>query len=248
MIALTLPRLNIRSQIIISHVRFATSEINYLNTHSFARRIKSIGQYDEWIFAHNGVLNGVEGLPKRFKPLGTTDSEAAFCYIMENLEGIGTIRELFTKLYQFLSELSDYGTLNVLISNGRYLFAYSHCPARGMWLLKRHPPHKGHVRLLDEDFEVSIGEAKAEDEYAYLVATKRFTDENWEKMEKKKLYIFRDGALLLLRAVLNEENVELNETVKQLINLKLLKITEGGVAINDYRRIIVRLIVEGDEG
>ncbi|ADT85211.1 hypothetical protein TERMP_02238 (plasmid) [Thermococcus barophilus MP] len=260
-IALTLPKLNIKSQVIISHVRFATSEINYLNTHPFIRRIKSIGQYDEWIFAHNGVLDGVEELPRRFKPLGTTDSEAAFCYIMENLEGIRTIRELFTKLYQLLSELSDYGTLNVLISNGRYLFAYSYYPGKGMWLLKRHPPHKGRARLLDEDFEVSIGDVKAEDEYAYLVATKRLTDENWEKIEKKKLYIFRDGALLLkvgnriepmldseaievLRAVLNRENVELNETVKRLVDLKLLKITESGAVINDYREAIVKLIVE----
>ncbi len=260
MIALTLPRLNIRSQIIVSHVRFATSEINYLNTHPFVRRIWSTGQYDEWIFAHNGVLHGVEELPECFKPLGTTDSEAAFCYIMENLEGVRTIRELFTKLYQLLSELSDYGTLNVLMSNGRYLFAYSHYPGKCMWLLKRHPSHRGRARLLDEDFEVSLGDVKAKDEYAYLVATRKLTNEDWERLEKKKLYIFRDGALLLkigrriepmldnqaievLRAVLNGENVELNETVKRLVDLKLLKITESGVAINDYRTAIVKLIV-----
>jgi len=48
----------------------------------------------EWIFAHNGVLNGVEELPQRFKPLGTTDSKTAFCYIMENLDGAENIREL----------------------------------------------------------------------------------------------------------------------------------------------------------
>ncbi|CAB50474.1 class II glutamine amidotransferase [Pyrococcus abyssi] len=142
-IALMLPRLNIRSQIIMSHVRFATSGVSYLNTHPFVRRIWSVGQYDEWIFAHNGVLDGVEELPKRFKPLGTTDSEAAFCYIMENLEGIRTIKELFTKLYQLLNEVSNYGTLNILMSNGRYLFAYTHYPGKGMVLLKRHPPHRG---------------------------------------------------------------------------------------------------------
>jgi len=258
-IALTLPKLNIRSQIIISHVRLATSEINYLNTHPFVRRIKSVGQYDEWIFAHNGVLYGVEDLPQRFRPLGTTDSEAAFCYIMENLEGVGTIRELFIKLYQLLGELSDYGKLNVLMSNGRYMFAYSHYPGKGMWLLKRHPPHKGRARLLDDDFEVSVGDVKAEDEYAYLVATRRLTDENWERLERKKLYVFRDGALLLkigrkiepmldskaieaLRAVLNDESVELNETVKKLIDLKLLKVSGGRIVINDHRRAIIRLL------
>lgn len=259
-IALTLPTLDVRSQVIISHVRRATNEVGYLNTHPFVRRIKSIGQYDEWIFAHNGVLHGVEELPQRFKPLGTTDSEAAFCYIIENLEGIRTIRELFTRLYQLLDELSDYGTLNVLMSNGRYLFAYSHYPGKGMWLLKRHPPHRGRARLLDEDFEVAVGDVKAEDEYAYLIATRKLTNENWERLEARKLYIFRDGALLLkvgeeiepmldretlevLRAVLNGESVDFDETVKRLIDLKLLKRIQEGVTINDYRKAIVKLIV-----
>ena len=40
--ALTLPKLNIWSQVIISHVRYATSEINYLNTHPFVRKIWSV--------------------------------------------------------------------------------------------------------------------------------------------------------------------------------------------------------------
>ncbi|AMM53826.1 class II glutamine amidotransferase [Pyrococcus kukulkanii] len=261
-IAFAVPALRIRGQIVISHVRLATSEISYLNTHPFVRRIWSVGQYDEWIFAHNGVLYEVEELPKRFKPLGTTDSEAAFCYIMENLEGIETIRELFIKLHGILDELSDYGTLNILMSNGRYLFAYTYYPGKGMWMLRRHPPHEGHARLLDEDFEVSVGDMKAHDEYAYLVATRRLTDEKWEKMEKNKLYIFRDGALLLkicrkiepmlkkdeievLRAVLNGEGVEINDTVKRLVDLKLLKITSRGVAVNSYRKAIIKLIVEG---
>ncbi|HIP75048.1 MAG TPA: hypothetical protein EYH13_02645 [Thermococcus paralvinellae] len=98
----------------------------------------------------------------------------------------------FTKLYQLLCELSDYGTLNVLMSNGRYLFAYSHYPGKGMWLLKHHPLHKGRVRLIDEDFEVSIGKVKAEDEYACLVATKKLTDEDWKKIrEKETLHLQR---------------------------------------------------------
>jgi len=43
-IALTLPKLNIWSQVIISHVRYATSGINYLylNTHPFVRKIWSV--------------------------------------------------------------------------------------------------------------------------------------------------------------------------------------------------------------
>ena len=259
-IALTVPALHIKGEIIISHVRWATSEVMYLNTHPFVRRVFSVGQYDEWMFAHNGALFGVDPLPRRLRPLGTTDSEAAFCYIMENLSGVTTIRELFTRLYELLDELSSYGTLNVLMSNGRYLFAYSHYQGKIMHILRRHPPYKGHVRLLDEDFEVSLGDIKAEDEYAFLVATKRLTNEPWEKMVPKRLYIFRDGALLLrvgdkiepmleenlieiLRDVYSGKSVGIDEDVIRLIHMRLLKKTESGVRINDYREPLVRLLI-----
>ena len=67
--------------------------------------------------------------------------------------------------------------------------------------------------------------AKAGGEYVRLVVAKRLTDENWKRLEKKRIYIFVDGGLLLkvsrkiapmldegvievLCAVLNEENGE----------------------------------------
>ena len=80
------------------------------------------------------------------------------------------------------------------------------------------------------------------------------------KNASKTLYIFRDGALLLtirdrikpmldrdsievLRTVLNGESVEIDETVKRLVDIKLLKTTENGVEINDHRKAITKLIV-----
>lgn len=44
--------------------------------------------------------------------------------------------------------------------------------------LLRHPLHTGTVGLLDEDYEVMLGKLKSPDEYAVIIATEPFTDEN----------------------------------------------------------------------
>jgi len=67
------------------------------------------------------------------------------------------------------------------------------------------------------------------------------------KVDRKIKPMLDSEAIEILRAILNGESVELNGTVKRLLNLKFLKITENGVTINDYRRTVVRLIV-GEEG
>lgn len=70
----------VRSRIVISHVRWASKgEVAYRNTHPFVREL--FGK--EWSFAHNGTLNSLPR-PKFYEPVGETDSERAFCIIMED--------------------------------------------------------------------------------------------------------------------------------------------------------------------
>ena len=75
----------LRSRIFIAHVRRATSSVHYANTHPFSRVLRG----REYIFAHNGSLdNGYkEALPvSPWSPLGSTDSEYAFCHLMNVVE------------------------------------------------------------------------------------------------------------------------------------------------------------------
>lgn len=73
----------IRSLNVIAHIRKATQgEVRLENTHPFQRELW--GRY--WIFAHNGNLKDfVPRLSGRFLPVGTTDSEHAFCHILDHL-------------------------------------------------------------------------------------------------------------------------------------------------------------------
>src|SRR3954465_5824424 len=73
----------IRSTNVVAHIRRATKGVVALeNTHPFIRELW--GRY--WIFAHNGTLeNFAPGLAGFYRPVGTTDSERAFCYMLEQL-------------------------------------------------------------------------------------------------------------------------------------------------------------------
>ena len=154
------------------------------------------------MFAHNGTLLGLDENPdyelKWCHPIGETDSEHAFCYILEELSSLQDrgLENLATKLWGLANRISGHGKFNFLLSNGEHLFAYMNREDTLHYLL-RHPPHRGVVRLLDEGYEVMLGELKAPDEYAAIIATEPLTDEEWNPMTPGTLYVFHNGDLLL---------------------------------------------------
>ncbi len=74
----------IKSKNVIAHIRKATQgSIHLANTHPFVREIW--GEY--WVSAHNGDLkNYVFAGGKYYQPVGQTDSEQAFCFLLEHLK------------------------------------------------------------------------------------------------------------------------------------------------------------------
>ena len=80
-------RYPIRSDNVIAHIRKATvGPVALQNCHPFVRELW--GRY--WVFAHNGDLKcGPGGFAPRlhgaFRPVGDTDSELAFCWLMQEL-------------------------------------------------------------------------------------------------------------------------------------------------------------------
>ncbi len=73
----------IKTLLAIGHVRKRTrGEVSVANTHPFVRELW--GRH--WVFAHNGTIKATRGLSMgRFRPIGSTDSERAYCHLMEAL-------------------------------------------------------------------------------------------------------------------------------------------------------------------
>ncbi|MEN3058828.1 MAG: class II glutamine amidotransferase [Candidatus Methanosuratincola petrocarbonis] len=176
-----------KSKIIIGHVRHAScGNQTHENTHPF-----KIG---EWVFAHNGTVTRIMSLPdfslNELRPQGKTDSEYAFCYLLEKIgkrKNIEKIAEILTSESEKIRACGP-GSFNYLLSNGDVLFAYGD---DRLHFVKREPPFL-QVALRDEEYSVDLGEIKDRDERAILVATEPLTkDEKWEKFSG--LRVFSDG-------------------------------------------------------
>jgi glutamine amidotransferase len=191
-------RYPIRSKNVIAHIRKATrGAVSLENTHPFMRELW--GRY--WIFAHNGTLNGLMHTSGRvYQPVGATDSETAFCTILETFrarfpDGPPPLSNLMACLTALTTELARIGRFNYLLSNGEYLFA--HCSDRLCYVIRQAPFTTAH--LVDEDVEVDFSEVTTPEDRVAVIATAPLTDnEQWIPLAGGELAVFREGLRLTL--------------------------------------------------
>ena len=188
----------VHSHIIISHIRYAShGDVAYKNTHPFVREV--FGRM--WVFAHNGTLNNFrERFQLRFyKPVGETDSEFAFCYILDKIRELGednqdNLNLLYTTIQNAATELGLQDKFNFLLSNGKYLFVYANRPGT-LYYLQRYPPHNGIIVLRDNQQAFMLSELKSNDEIVTLIATAPLSNENWREVPLNTLLVVEDGVL-----------------------------------------------------
>ena len=183
----------IKSNIIISHIRQANrGRVCLENTHPFDRELWG----SSWVFAHNGQLKGIKKWPLKFyKPIGSTDSEYAFCWMMDQ------IRREFPEppkrpqvLWRFIKgladQISELGVFSFLLSDSKYL--YAHCSNNMCWITRRHP--FGVAKLIDTGESIDFRDHTTEKDVVTVITSKELTsDETWNVMEKGEFQVFRNG-------------------------------------------------------
>ena len=189
---------SIKSQTAICHVRRANrGKVALQNTHPFVRELWG----RNWCFAHNGQLRGIKSWPLSiYRPVGGTDSEHAFCWMLDELRSRwpqapspARLRKAVEGLAQ---EVAGCGVFNMLLSDGRSLYCYR--STRLCWITRRAP--FGKATLIDEDLTVDFAGETTPDDLVTVVATRPMTrDEVWYEMPRDTLAVFRDGELLMNR-------------------------------------------------
>jgi predicted glutamine amidotransferase len=187
-------RYPIKSRNVIAHIRKATQgRVALENCHPFVRELW--GRY--WVFAHNGDLKDFHPrIHGSFRPVGNTDSERAFCWIMQELAkshaGVPTIEELTLTLRELAAQIAPHGTFNFLLSNGLALWAHA---STSLYHVERKHPFS-HATLSDEDLSVNFAEQAAPgDRVAVVVTAPLTTNENWLAFAPGELRVFEGGAL-----------------------------------------------------
>ncbi len=198
-VAELISRYPIKSRNVISHIRKATQgRVALENCHPFVRELW--GRY--WVFAHNGDLKGfAPQLHASFKPVGDTDSERAFCWVMQELSkshaGLPPVAELSITLRELAAHIAPHGTFNFLLSNGQALWAHAaiQTTAQGLYCVERKHPF-AHATLSDEDVSINFADhTRATDKVAVVVSAPLTSNERWQRFAPGELKVFVGGAL-----------------------------------------------------
>ncbi|MBC3808288.1 class II glutamine amidotransferase [Undibacterium seohonense] len=195
-IAELIKRVPIKSTNVIAHIRKATQGVIALeNCHPFVREAWGTN----WVFAHNGDLKNFDPqLDGSYLPIGSTDSERAFCYVMQSLRArFGAQAPELSALREFLSEIchdiASHGTFNMMLSNGNALFA--HCSTKLHYIERQHPFNT--AALSDEDVSVDFSAVTTpQDRVAVIVTEPLTTNEQWTALQSGELKVFVDGRVL----------------------------------------------------
>ena len=187
-------RYPIHSTNVIAHIRKAThGRIALENTHPFQRELW--GRY--WVFAHNGNLKEfAPSLDGSFTPVGETDSELAFCWMLQELRTRFTTLPddaiLNAALQELTAEIAAHGEFNYLLSNGDLLFAY--CSTKLCYIVREAPFTVAHLK--DQDVTIDFSQLTTPDDRVAVIATAPLTDnETWTPIAPGTLLTFRDGTV-----------------------------------------------------
>jgi glutamine amidotransferase len=180
----------------VAHIRRKTrGKVRLSDTHPFSREL--YGRH--WTFAHNGTVKNARALALgRFLPIGTTDSERAFCHLLEALrrdfpKAPEAPRALWEAIADVGGRIARQGTFNFLLANGDYLFA--RCDNRLCHIVRQAP--FGRATLKDSELSVDFAAVTtARDRVAVVATTPLTVDETWTVGEPATLWVFRRGRLL----------------------------------------------------
>jgi len=199
-----------RSSVFLCHSHGAAKRVTQQDTHPFQRSWAG----RDWIFAHSGDLG--RDLPEKlplgedawFEPVGRTDSEHAFCWLLGQIResGARTLGEVgWERLHAWLRELNDLGKPltegGAPTSNGSFVLSDGHdvvayCDARGkhpFHRIRRVPPHERYV-LVGEQLVVDVSSPYDVNRTMTIVSRTPLSDEEgWEPLAPGEMIVMRRG-------------------------------------------------------
>lgn len=186
----------IKAKTTIAHIRKATiGEVNINNCHPFERKLWN----KSWLFCHNGDLKAFSPeLDSRFVPEGNTDSELAFCKLLQDLnrdfpDGEPTLEILFDWLHNASVVIARQGTFNIILSNGEWLYTF--CSTHLAYVERQYPFQE--IEFIDTATSVDLSIHNDQDDRMVIIATHPLTrNELWNVYTPGQSRLFCNGHLV----------------------------------------------------
>lgn len=180
-----LTEFKLKSTAVIAHIRKANPARfgrSTANTHPFEREWNG----RSWVFVHNGKLPALKQvgmrLNSRFQPMGDTDSELAFCYILDTIaQELGydtewTSQDLVASIQPTVEWLREYGEFNFILSDGEHLYVYADTH---LHMLRRTVNMGSHHQMMT------------------YIATAPLSQDAWIPFSPGSFHVYREGGLIL---------------------------------------------------
>lgn len=188
----------VEAKIMLAHIRYATiGNVEYRNCHPFTGKDNTGKQ---WTLIHNGTIFDYSPLnPYLQKQMGDTDSERIFLYFVDNLNAAQTkkgqrlsFEECFELFDSIISEMAKDNKLNLLFSDGKYLYA--------------HTNYKGSLYYMTRNNMT-------------MIATVPLSQEVWQPLPFTRLTAFYNGKLIKTGTDHGHEYFESEESVRMLYRI-----------------------------
>lgn len=193
-IANMVQNLPIKSKTALCHIRQANvGEVCLANTHPFIREMWG----RNWVFAHNGQINGFTSEAGLYEPIGDTDSESIFCdlmnHIRSNLSREASPAQIAESLVELAKNYAAQGVFNCLLSNGDWLFTF--CSTKLASITRRAP--FGPACLNDADVTIDFSAETTPNDVVSVITTEPLTsDEAWDVYQPGEWRLWQGGEVV----------------------------------------------------
>ena len=192
---------NFRSSVFFCKAKGAARGYTYNETQPFSRSFA--GQ--DWLFMHNGDLDRHklaamhEDKSRLLEPLGNTDSELAFCYLLGKIM-VTDARKLSDvpndMLLSWFEQLDELGSADMCITDGITLACfYGTKSQRKLYYSRLVPPEYAHD-FNAETMQMHLHDPRDTYRTALIISSSGFDAGSWLPMQPGQLIIAKRGAIV----------------------------------------------------
>jgi transglutaminase-like putative cysteine protease/predicted glutamine amidotransferase len=198
----------VASNLFVLHIRAATwGALSDANTQPFSR---AWGRRD-WLMAHAGSLDRKPtDIVGPFEPVGSTDTEAIFCGLLNRFSERGwrSIAEVdLDVLGQWLGTLNEGGELTLCLTDGRDLLIHADRRGTPLHLGILAPPYEK-IAFGDDDLDIDLTRRGAKSRKGAIACTEPLIGRNgdattalvWRQLPPGALLVIREGAVVVERS------------------------------------------------
>lgn len=223
----------------VAHVRYATTgSLDMRNTHPFVQ--------DGRIFAHNGVLEGLDVIDEHLREvgvddlvLGQTDSERVFALITASIRAHGGDEKAgLVSAIRWLAANVPVCAVNVLLSTATDMWALRYPETHELYLLDRRSDGHTEARGPDADFDLRTKRIRARSQSLHTRPSVVFATEPMD--DDSRWCLLRAGELIHVDAELGlSRELILPDPPRQLLRRQDLSepVQDGQHALPGTRRL-----------